>query len=119
MGIFGVVDILDIGSKVPLFKEFQNEDFAMMALRFELHLLAHSFSKDCNDPDRTGIHLDHLAFYYQRYFNKPLNLSFYGVQKPQELVELVNDTIFVTKQSCIESLIPADLESNAVFAKIT
>merc|ERR1711865_43705 len=119
MGIFGVVDILDIGSKVPLFKEFQNEDFAMMALRFELHLLVHSFSKDCNDPDRTGIHLDHLAFYYQKYYGKPLNLGFYGVATTEELMEFINDTITVNKQSCIESQIPGDLESNAVFAKIT
>ena len=36
--------------KTPLFKEFQFEDFAMMSLRVELHLLATSFGKDSSDP---------------------------------------------------------------------
>jgi len=117
--VFGTKDILDIGGSVPLFKDFQNDDFTLMALRVELHLLVHAFSKDCNDPDRTGMHLDHVGFYYQKYFGKPLTFSSYGVQKPAELIELVKDSIHVTKQNCIESLIPAELESNAVFAKIT
>jgi len=119
LDVFGAKDILDIGGSAPLFRDFQNDDFTLMALRVELHLLVHAFSKDCNDPDRTGMHLDHVGFYYQKYFGKPLNFSSYGVQKPAELIELVKDSIHVTKQSCIESLIPAELESNAVFAKIT
>jgi len=117
--VFGVQDILDVGGKVPIFRDFQSEDFAMMALRFELHLLTHAFSKDCNDPDRTGIHLDHLAFYYQKYYGKTLNFSTYGVKNAEELIPFVNDAITVTSKNCIESCIPADLESNAVFAKVT
>jgi len=117
--VFGVEDVLDLGSSVPLSKEFQFEDYALLALRFECHLLAHAFSKDCSDPDRTGIHLDHLAFYYQKYYGKALNLSSFGVQTTAELIELINDTVYVTKQNVIESLVPAELESNGIFAKIT
>lgn len=117
--IFGVDDIMDVGQKVPLVTEFQFEDFALMSLRYELHLLAHAFSKDCNDRDRTGIHSDHLAFYYQKYFNKQLNFSSFGVSTPTELIALVNDTVNVTEKSIIESLVPAELESNGIFAKIT
>merc|ERR1712106_154994 len=117
--VFGVEDVADVGGGLPLQKEFQFEDFALMGLRFELHLLAHAFSKDCKDPDRTGIHLDHLAFYYQKYYGKTLNLSSFGVQTTVELVELVNDTVHATKQSVMESLVPAELESNGIFCKIT
>jgi hypothetical protein len=116
--VFGVEDILDVGGKLPIFRDFQADDYTMLSLRFELHLLAHSFSKDCSDPDRTGIHLDHLAFYYQKYYGKPLNFKAFGAEKPEDLVELVNDTITVEK-SIISSLVPADLESHAVFAKLT
>lgn len=116
--VFGVEDVLDLGNKVPLFRDFQSEDYAMMNLRVELHLLAHSFSTDCDDPDRTGIHVDHLAFYYQKYFGKSFNVSHFGVKTTAELAALVDDTI-VVKDNIIHSQIPSDLESNVVFAKIT
>merc|ERR1711935_653768 len=99
--------------------DFQSEDWPMLALRVELHMLTLSFNKDCNDPDRTGIHLDHLAFYYQKYYGKALNLSSFGVQTTVELVELVNDAVNATKQSVMVSLVPAELESNGIFCKIT
>jgi len=116
--VFGVEDVCDLGNKVPLFRDFQAEDYAMMNLRVELHLMAHSFSTDCDDPDRTGIHVDHLAFYYQKYFGKTLNVNAFGIKTTAELVALVEDTISV-KESIMQSVIPSDLESNVVFAKIT
>jgi len=119
MDVFGVEDILDVGNKIPLFKEFGSEDFTMMALRLELSLLVQSFATDCEDPDRKGIHVDHLAFYYQKYFGKPLNLQAFGVQTVEELAELIDDTVMISKSSVIESLIPGSLETNAVFVKLT
>eukprot|EP00443_Scrippsiella_acuminata_P049395 CAMPEP_0115554716 /NCGR_PEP_ID=MMETSP0271-20121206/97439_1 /TAXON_ID=71861 /ORGANISM="Scrippsiella trochoidea, Strain CCMP3099" /LENGTH=830 /DNA_ID=CAMNT_0002988455 /DNA_START=96 /DNA_END=2590 /DNA_ORIENTATION=+ len=79
LDVFGVDDILNVGAETPLFKEYQMEDWAMLSLRFELHILAHAFRKDVNDPERMGIHLDHLAFYYNRYFKKALSPKDYGV----------------------------------------
>jgi len=117
--VFGVDDILDIGGGLPLFKDFQFEDFAMMSLRYELNLLCQNFGKDCKDPDRTGIHLDHVAFYYQKYFGKPLTAQAFGVQTMAELVAMVDDTVSVTAQSVIESIIPGDLETAAVYIKLT
>lgn len=118
--VFGVEDVLDIGAKTPLFKEFQFEDFALMSLRAELHFMAHSFGKDVEDPDRTGVHMDHLAFYYQKYFGKTLSAQSFGVKTVLEMVQLVSDTVHVeAKTSVLESLIPADLETHAVFIKLT
>merc|ERR1712183_15753 len=37
--VFGANDILDVGNGTPLFKDFQHEDFVMMALRAELNLI--------------------------------------------------------------------------------
>jgi len=117
--VFGVEDILDVGGKAPLFKDFQFEDFAMMSLRFELNLLVASFAQDCNDPDRTGAHVDHLAFYYQKYFGKSLTAQSFGVQKLAEAVALVDDTVSLNDKSVVESLMPSDLESSAIFVKLT
>lgn len=116
---FSCEDITDVGNKVPLFRDFHFEDFAMMTLRFEIHLLVHAFSQDSKDEDRKNIHVDHLAFYYQKYYGKQLNFNSYGVNTVAELLALINDCIVVTTKSCLESLVPAELESNAVFAKIT
>merc|ERR1711871_1762857 len=117
--IFGVENVCDIGGKMPLFKDFLFEDFALLGLRMELHLLAHAFVKDVNDPDRTGVPVDHVAFYYQKYFGKLLNFNSFGVQTAEELVRLVSDTIYVPKTKVLQSLVPAELESWEVFAKVT
>jgi len=116
--IFGVEDICDIGDTSPLFKMFGFEDWAMLGIRFELHLLSHAFTKDADDPDRKGVHLDLLSFYYQKYFKKALNLKFYGLDTNTELVNLVEDTIRL-RGSIIESRLPELLESFGVFVKIT
>jgi len=116
--VFGVEDVCDIGGKVPIFKDFQFEDFTMLTLRFELHLLAHAFIRDVKDTDRTGMHLDHLAFYYQKYYTRSLNFKGLGVESAKELLDLMDDTVWVTK-SIVEPQIPAELESLTIFVRLT
>ena len=50
-----VEDILNATEGHPLFEDFEDMDWALTSLRFELHMLVTSFKKDCNDADRTGI----------------------------------------------------------------
>eukprot|EP00420_Gonyaulax_spinifera_P032184 CAMPEP_0197879366 /NCGR_PEP_ID=MMETSP1439-20131203/7480_1 /TAXON_ID=66791 /ORGANISM="Gonyaulax spinifera, Strain CCMP409" /LENGTH=776 /DNA_ID=CAMNT_0043498863 /DNA_START=1 /DNA_END=2327 /DNA_ORIENTATION=- len=115
---FGLEDVNDIGNGEPLFKEFQFEDWTMMTLRFELHLLAHAFRHDVEDAERAGIHLDHLPFYYQRYFKKALTSKSFGVETVAELVDLANDAVFVTKKQVLESQLEAEMESLQIFVKL-
>lgn len=117
LDIFGVDDIVDIGDGAPLCKSFEVEDWALLSLRFELHILAHAFIMDVDDPDRQGVHIDHVGFYYQKYFRKMLNLKFYGVETNNDLIKYVEDTIRL-KGSIIESRLPKSLESFDVFVKI-
>jgi len=44
-----------------------------------------------------GIILDHLGFYYNRYYSKPLTAKSYGVENEQELIALAKDCVFVNK----------------------
>ncbi|CAE7774672.1 unnamed protein product [Symbiodinium microadriaticum] len=78
--VFEIEDVTDIGTGEPLFFNFGFEDWALLSLRFELHLLAHAFLHDCGDPERSGIYPDHLLFYYNRYYKKGLNPKNYGVE---------------------------------------
>jgi len=117
--VFAVDDLLDVGGGKPLFFEFLNEDWTMLSLRFELHLLAHAFKRDCCDDERPGIFLDHLPFYYQRYYKKQLVCKEFGVESLNELVALVQDTMFVAAKSVLESQVMEDLETPDVFCKLT
>lgn len=116
--IFGVDDINDIGGGMPLFKEFQYEDWALASLAFELHLLAHAFKRDVQDPERVGIHLDHFPYYYSKYFRKGLNPKNYGVETVKEVLKFASDTVSVDKQGVVHPLTPEELESFQVFVQI-
>jgi len=119
LDVFGVEDAQDMGGGEPLFKEFQFEDWTMMSLRFELHLLAHAFRHDVDDPERLGIHLDHLGYYYNRYFKKALSTKYYGVDTYKDLIELVNDAVYVTNKNLVDSQLDAEMECLDIFIKLT
>ena len=55
-----------IGNGEPLFADFNWEDWALLTLRYELHLLSHAFKKDVDDPERPGFSDTHLSFYYNK-----------------------------------------------------
>jgi len=93
--IFAVEDICDIGGGEPLFANFTWEDWMMLNLRFELHLLVHAYRRDVNDPERTSFNESHLCFYYGKYFKKQLHLKYYGVSSSLQLLDLVKNTIEV------------------------
>jgi len=116
--VFGVDDPCDAVKGKPLFKEFQLEDWTLMTLRYEMHLLVHGFRSDVKDPERVGIHVDHLSFYYQKYFKKPLVLKTYGVETNEELLKLIDDTVLVNSKKVVESLLPSELETADVFLKL-
>jgi len=120
LDLFGVDEVKDIGAGVPLFKEFQMEDWTVMGLAFELHLMAHAFGKDVNDPERQGMHLDHLQFYYQKYFKKPLNLQLFGVSSVKELLALgmLRDVVYTSKQGVLRSAMDEEMESFQIFVKL-
>jgi len=116
--VFAIEEILDSnGEGEPLFSNFAFEDWALLSLRFELHLVVHAFQRDCRDPDRTGFPPEHLPYYYNKYFRKNLNPKNYGANNVEELIELVRDTLIVCDKT-LESTITDDLETNEVFVKL-
>mmetsp|Transcript_43567 Transcript_43567/g.76293 ORF Transcript_43567/g.76293 Transcript_43567/m.76293 type:complete len:1011 (-) Transcript_43567:63-3095(-) len=119
LDIFGLENVCDVGKSVPLFAYFATEDWALLSLRFELHLLAHAFRRDVNDPERVGIHRDHLAFYYSKYFGKTLNPVHFGVGNFTDVVDLIQDSVhFNPKNMVLESQISDSLDSMDIFIKL-
>merc|ERR1711966_455199 len=85
-----------------------------------LNLLAHSFRKDVNDTDRIGIYMEHLPFYYQKYFKKALTHKFYGCESLKELLDLTKDTIVINRKNlCLEPQLPEELEVQNLFVMLT
>jgi len=116
--IFLIDNVFDAGGGEPLFANFAVEDWALLSLRFELHLLVHSFRRDCRNPERRGIQPSELGAYYYRYFSKGLNVRNYGIESIEQLIGLIPDSV-VTWGDIIESQLIDDLETNEVFVKLT
>lgn len=118
--IFAFEDINDIGNGEPLYSKFTFEDWALLSLRFELHLMAHAFKRDVGDPERPGIHEQHLPFYYHKYLRKTMSVKYYGVSTHAELVELVRDTITINEKSeVLEPQLSDDMDNFDIFVKLT
>jgi len=116
--VFGTKEVDDIGDGMPLYKEFNHEDWTLMSLCFELHLLAHSFKKDCQDDERLGVTLEHLGFYYNKYYKKALVTRSFGAATSEELLSLAKDCVFANEDKVIEPMLDGEMEYPQVFVKI-
>lgn len=109
LDVWEVKDVLDIGSGEPLFANFVYEDWALLSIRYELHLLVHSFVKDMDDPERTGFIEAHAAFYYNKYFKKAFNVKSFAVNDLSGLVALIKDTVKLDEKSqMMQTVLAAD-----------
>merc|ERR1719414_1734030 len=105
--IYTVEDICDVGGGEPLFSNFAFEDWALLSLRFELHLLQAAFKHDVDDPERIGIH------------EKQLLPKSYGKDSVQEVVELVKDAVRLDESSkVLASTLKEEPEAVSTFVKI-
>lgn len=117
--VFKVEDVCDVCNGEPLFANFEYEDWALLNLRFELHLLVHGFRHDMTDPERTSFHENNLHFYYSKYYQRLLVFKDYGCSTLRELLELMKDTIVVApKDGVIDHLLSDDTPLDN-FVKLT
>eukprot|EP00933_Yihiella_yeosuensis_P040597 TRINITY_DN3491_c0_g1_i1.p1 TRINITY_DN3491_c0_g1~~TRINITY_DN3491_c0_g1_i1.p1 ORF type:complete len:979 (+),score=272.72 TRINITY_DN3491_c0_g1_i1:71-3007(+) len=120
LDVFGIEDVMDLGNSEPLFATFCFEDWTVMGLRVELHLLVRAFLHDAKEPCLAGMPLQHLGYYYQTYFKKELSSKFYGVSTDAELLELVQDAVVLNRQTkVLEPQLPPDLASWDIFVMLT
>jgi len=118
LDVFSVKDIMNIGDDLPLFSKFNAEDWALVQLRFELHMLTTSFKKDCDDPDRAGVPLDHVSFYYYKYFNKVFCPRIFGMTEGKGIFNMIKDTV-TTKDVLLVSQLDEATETFDIFVKLT
>jgi len=118
--VFGIADVCNIGDGEPLFANFTFEDWALLSLRYEMHLLVHAFRRDVDDPERLGIHQEHVSFYYNKYFRKAFNTKYYGVDTYDELVDFIRDTVDINSSNLVlEAQLSDELDNFDLFLKLT
>ena len=120
--VFSVDDIYAVQETgEPLFAHFVFEDWALLNLRFELHLLICSFSVDCGDSGRpSGIPVGDLSLYYSKYYKKELSLADFGVDNMEELLAMVSDIIVMNgEEKLLESMVPGPTGDFGIFVKLT
>jgi len=116
--IWGVEDVKDCGNGKPLFKCFQKEDWALLQLRFEFHLLIHAFERSVG-KERPGIHPTVMHHYYNMFFKKPFTPAQYGQKSFADLVLLLADTVSVRDEDgCTEAGHPGETPLET-FVKLT
>merc|ERR1719162_2509900 len=101
LDVFAVEDVTDVGNGEGLFGKFEFEDWTLLSLRFEVHLLLQAFRKDLDDPERPTFHESHFGFYYTKYFHKQFNLKAFGVESLADLVAMIKDTAAVNSENAM------------------
>ena len=84
LDVFAVDDVAGVGSGEPLFSNFAFEDWVLLSIRVELHLLMF---------DQPTLPQCHLPFVYNKLFNKKLKLINYGFAEFSNLAAIIGDTV--------------------------
>merc|ERR1712039_399843 len=70
--------------------------------------LVHAFKRDLDDADRPSFAENHLCFYYDKYFQKKLNVKDFGLSKLADLIDLVKDTVEIGDKTMIKTQLSDD-----------
>jgi len=118
--VFGVEDINNVSNGRPLYSAFATEDWLLLGLRFELYLLLNSFQQDVKEEDRKCMHIDNLAYYYQKYTKKLLSTTQLGFEDVPRLVNsFLKDAVQVDPKTNILKVSIPLMESFDVFVMLT
>jgi len=116
--VFSVDDVSDAADGVPLYANFTFEDWELVKLKFEFGILIQSFKKDTGDEDRVGVPLDHLSFYFSKYFSKGIIAKNYGLADTNEVLGLIK-AVATAKDGLVVSQLDADIDNLDIFVKLT
>jgi hypothetical protein len=86
------------GKKTPLYKAWGIEDWILLTMRVELHLLIRAFKADVTDkdPERKGITPKNLAHYYELFMGKAFDPQAFGQTTLEKLLEYASDVVQVS-----------------------
>eukprot|EP00929_Paragymnodinium_shiwhaense_P061079 TRINITY_DN304_c0_g1_i1.p1 TRINITY_DN304_c0_g1~~TRINITY_DN304_c0_g1_i1.p1 ORF type:complete len:941 (+),score=359.93 TRINITY_DN304_c0_g1_i1:73-2895(+) len=102
-------NIDDMGNGKPIYHAFQYEDWRLLALRHDLHLMLHAFRKDVNDADRESFHQKHLTHYFRVYYKEFFDVKNFACKDLAELLELIPENVTLDEEtSFLKVVLPED-----------
>ena len=84
----------DVAAASP-FCSFAYEDWALLNIRLELHLLMVAFRQGSDNTAESCIPIKLLPTLYKKGFNKQFILANYGVSEFSDFVDIINDTVII------------------------
>ncbi|CAJ1331247.1 unnamed protein product [Effrenium voratum] len=118
LDVFGA-NVNDLGNGEPLCSHFGFEDWMLLQLRVEFHLMVHGFKKDVTDPERPGIQVENVPYYYNKYFRKTFAASHYGYESNEKVMDLLKDTVVLNGQKVLVPELAEELDNFDLFLKLT
>jgi len=122
LDVFAVEDISDVGEGEPLFGRFEHEDWSLLTLRYDMHLLVNAFKHDVEDAEMPGMPEAHLAFYINKYFHKTIDPKYYALSTLAEVLKQVDDTVCIREENStgfVESAVTQDADAIEHFVRLT
>eukprot|EP00930_Biecheleria_cincta_P057166 TRINITY_DN43139_c0_g1_i1.p1 TRINITY_DN43139_c0_g1~~TRINITY_DN43139_c0_g1_i1.p1 ORF type:complete len:625 (-),score=101.72 TRINITY_DN43139_c0_g1_i1:283-2157(-) len=91
------VDDIDDVEGVPLYIFFKKEDWVLLEIKYQLHLIVHAFALRPREPDEyPGIPLSLLQPSFKQIFRKPLEPERFGLHGLDKLISLASDTVSIS-----------------------
>jgi hypothetical protein len=87
--------VVNVSSKEPSYFSFTFEDWALLCIRYEIHLLIHAYGRDVDGFLQPFLPQDQLSATYHTYFSKDLEVHAYGFKEFDELAEIIKDTVSI------------------------
>jgi len=110
MDVMAVEDVNDVGGTgEPLHAHFEYEDWTLLNLRGEMHLLSHAFSRDVDDPERKQMHEVMVPYYYELYFGKKLSYAAVSTKDFESFCQLISDTVARSSDALLQALLAEDV----------
>jgi len=103
-------DANDCGEGIPMYAKFEREDWILLEWSYELHLLAHGFKHDVDDPERPAIPEDHMGHYYNLYLGKNYNAKNLGCKDLAGVVELLPEAVTLSGGKLLAPALPEDAQ---------
>jgi len=93
---YAVEDINDVNGKgMPLYSKFEQEDWTLAGLRYEVHVVMSTFAKEVEASKRPGIHKTLFSDYFKLFQRRDFYPENYGCKDLEAFCEMFKDTFAI------------------------
>lgn len=107
------------GNGMPLFAKFQQEDWTLAGLRYEIHCLLQVFKKMVPTEIRPGIHKNLFCDYFNMVYRREFVPSHYGSENMESFFKMMEDTMTTDEDGLLIDENGGEEVAMTVFIRLT